>query len=119
MIYSVGFQSRFQTAGTLIFKPPEQSSLKVTGKHLFTQINRDSIKILKKIKKLKDKTISKSNKIFIMLGFRKECRDSNKNGKMKSRSPTNNNKNDCIIKKLFLKTREILTGMNHFIQTWI
>ncbi len=28
----MGFQSRFQTAGTLIFKPPEQSSLAVTGK---------------------------------------------------------------------------------------
>ena len=40
----VGFQARFQTAGNLIFKPEENSTLHVSCKNGLIQRNSDSIR---------------------------------------------------------------------------
>jgi hypothetical protein len=45
-LFSVGFQARFQTAGNLIFKPEENSTLHVTGTKISIQNKKDLIKIM-------------------------------------------------------------------------
>ena len=115
--YSVGFQSRFQTAGTLIFKPPEQSTLAVNGIRCPIQNRNGSIRIMMSMIGPKDRTISKSKRITTTLGSRKDWKESRTNGRKRVRRHRNSRKVDCIIRKCRSRTREIPTGTYQLTQT--
>ena len=95
----VGFQSRFQTAGTLIFKPPEQSSLQVSGTIHQIKNKKDSTKIMISMIESNATTIDRSNKISTMLDSKKESNDSRTSGRKKMRRWVDNSRKDYIIRK--------------------
>lgn len=114
-IQLVGFQSRFQTAGSLIFKPPEQSSLAVNGTQSLTKSRRDSIKITISTTEPKGRAISKSKTISITQDYKKEQKENKANGNKKSQRQQKKKRKEFIINRFKQKIKEIPMGKTYFI----
>ena len=116
LIYSVGFQSRFQTAGTLIFKPPEQSTLGVNGMQVVSQSKKDSTRIMMWMIVQSVKMIEKNRITFTTPDWTREWRESSKSGRKKEKRLKRPRRIDFSTRKFKYKTKGMSMGINFVTQ---